>query len=281
MRSANPFAAAAPTRRPKPVDNSPPPAYSPPSNAAILRGPMQTAADSPYAFLTQFDTIFLIDDSGSMAGRSWRETSAALRAITPICTAHDADGIDIYFLNHRNPVAGSTCGAYTKITTAAAVEEIFNSVRPLGGTPTATRLGHILKPYLAQLEESIERLAHGEDVPVKPLNIIVITDGVPSDDVESVIVKAARKLDQYDAEPWQVGIQFFQVGREPEAADDLRELDDALSGEHGIRDMVDTVPWSGEDGQTLTAEGILKVCLGSVLRKLDRRRGSDERLRQH
>jgi uncharacterized protein YegL len=242
---------------------------------------MQTTADSPYAFLTQFDTIFLIDDSGSMAGRSWRETSAALRAITPICTAHDADGIDIYFLNHRNPVAGSTCGAYTNVTTAAAVEEIFQSVRPSGGTPTATRLNHILKPYLTQLEESIERLARGEDVPVKPLNIIVVTDGVPSDDVESVIVKAAKKLDQYDAEPWQVGIQFFQVGREPEAAEDLQELDDALSAEHGIRDMVDTVPWSGEDGQTLTAEGILKVCLGSVLRKLDRRRGSDERLRQH
>jgi len=238
---------------------------------------MQTAADSPYAFLTQFDTIFLIDDSGSMAGRSWRETSAALRAITPICTAHDSDGIDIYFLNHRNPVAGSTCGAYTKITTASAVEEIFQSVRPLGGTPTATRLNHILKPYLTRFEESI---VHDEDVPVKPLNIIVITDGVPSDDVESVIVKAARKLDQYDAEPWQIGIQFFQVGREPEAAEDLRELDDALSGEHGIRDMVDTVPWCGEDGQTLTAEGILKCVLGATNKKLDRRRGSDERLRK-
>jgi hypothetical protein len=109
MEFHNPFAAATPTRRPKPV--GPPPAYSPPSNSAVLRGPMQTTADSPYAFLTQFDTIFLIDDSGSMAGRSWRETSAALRAIVPICTAHDADGIDIYFLNHRNPVAGSTCGA--------------------------------------------------------------------------------------------------------------------------------------------------------------------------
>src|SRR5271155_5549810 len=241
-----------PTRRPKPVANAPPPAYSPPSNSVIVSGRMATV-DSPYSFLTQFDTIFLIDASGSMAGRSCRETSAALAAITPICTAHDADGIDIYFLNHRNPVAGSTCGAYTNITTPIAVEEIFHSVRPLGGTPTATRLNHILKHYLTQLGESIERRAHGEDVPVKPLNIIVITDGVPSDDVESVIVKAAKKLDQYDAEPWQVGIQFFQVGREPEAAEGLQDLDDALSGEHGIRDMVDTVAWSGEDGQTLTA----------------------------
>jgi hypothetical protein len=60
----------------------------------------------------------------------------------------------------------------------------------------------------------------------------------------------------------------------------LQELNDALSGEHDIRDMVDTVPWSGEDGHTLTADGILKVVLGSVNKKLDRRRVLDERLRR-
>jgi hypothetical protein len=45
---------------------------------------MSTTADSKYAFLTQFDTVFLIDDSGSMVGRSWRETKEALSVITPI-----------------------------------------------------------------------------------------------------------------------------------------------------------------------------------------------------
>lgn len=277
MASEHPFPASAPTRRP-PTDAPPP--YSPPSNSATVPGPVQTTSDSPYSFLTQFDTVFLIDDSGSMAGRSWRETSAALSAITPICTAHDADGIDIYFLNHNNTLPGSKSGAYSNITTTAGVQDIFKSVRPLGGTPTGTRLNHILKPYLSSVEESIERRAHGHDAPVKPLNIIVITDGVPSDDVESVIVQAAKRLDALNAEPWQVGIQFFQVGREPEAAEDLRDLDDALSGEHGIRDIVDTVPWSGEDGQVLSADGILKVVLGSVVKKLDRRRGSDERHRR-
>jgi len=215
-----------------------------------------------------------------MAGRSWRETSEALAAITPICTAHDADGIDIYFLNHRNPLATNNLGGYTNVTTTAAVQNIFTSVRPLGGTPTGTRLHQILKPYLVEVANSIERQAHGLDPTVKPLNIIVITDGVPSDDVESIIVHAAKKLDSWDAQPAQVGIQFFQVGREPEAAEDLRDLDDALSGQHGIRDMVDTVPWSGDDGATLTADGILKCVLGSVHKKLDRRRGSDERLRR-
>ena len=204
-----------------------------------------------------------------MAGRSWREASSALKAITQTCTACDADGIDIYFLNHRNST--NPTGGYTNITTTVGVESIFNSVRPLGGTPTGTRLHHILKTYLAQVEESIERQAHGQEVTVKPLNIIVVTDGVASDDVESVIVQAAKKLDAWGAEPWQVGIQFFQVGREPNAAKDLQELDDALSAAHNIRDIVDTVPWSGEDGQTLTADGVLKCVLGSVNRRLDRK----------
>lgn len=279
MASSAPFTPTTATRRPPPADTSAPPAYSPPSATAIVPGPMQTTADSPYAFLTQFDTIFLIDDSGSMAGRSWRETKQALAAITPICTAHDEDGVDIYFLNNRNPM-GSTAGGYTNVTTTAGVEAIFNRVKPLGGTPTGTRLNHILKPYLAQVEESLERQALGHEATVKPLNIIVITDGVPSDDVETIIVTAAKKLDSWGADPAQVGIQFFQVGNEKEAAEDLQELDDALSEQYGIRDMVDTVPWKGQEGATLTAEGVLKCVLGAIHRKHDRRRGSDDRLRR-
>ncbi|RMZ88512.1 hypothetical protein DV736_g4264, partial [Chaetothyriales sp. CBS 134916] len=278
------------------MEDEAPPAYSPAptgwttttvgSSAAAMQVPPE---DSPYSFLTQFDTVFLVDDSGSMAGRSWRETCAALRAIAPICTAYDQDGIDIYFLNHRNPLSSSSrdagpLGGYANVTTAAAVDEIFRTVRPLGGTPTGTRLNQVLKPYLAELKACMDKQAHGgvgaDDPGPKPLNIIVITDGVPSDDVESVIVSAAKKLDSYNAEPWQVGIQFFQVGNEPEAAADLRELDDALSTQHGIRDMVDTVPWSGGNGaQTLSAEECLKVTMGAVNRRLDRRRWSDERLR--
>lgn len=260
-----------PAARPRDARGAPPPysAAAAPYSPADLSAPVQVAEDSPYSFLSEFDTVFLIDDSGSMAGRSWRETSAAIAAIAPICTTYDADGIDIYFLNHRSP--NSSIGGYTHVTTTEVVQTLFQRVRPLGGTPTGTRLNHILKPYLAEVAESMERQAHGREATVKPLNIIVITDGVPTDDVESVIVTAAKKLDSFGAEPWQVGIQFFQVGREPEAAENLRELDDALSEQYHIRDMVDTVPWGGEEGAELTAQGLLKVCLGSVVRRLDRR----------
>jgi hypothetical protein len=107
----------------------------------------------------------------------------------------------------------------------------------------------------------------------KPVNVIVITDGCPTDDPESIIVHYAKKLDQIEAPPYQVGIQFFQVGKENGAAKALKDLDDNLT-DLGIRDMVDTATWSStssDNNKTLTADGILKVVLGAVVRRLDRK----------
>ncbi|KAL2116342.1 hypothetical protein VTJ04DRAFT_8509 [Mycothermus thermophilus] len=237
-----------------------------------------TSAEDPYAFLSSFDTVFLIDDSGSMAGRSWREVQQALRAITPICTAHDANGIDVYFLNARNTLHqgdDNPAGGWKNITTPWQVETLFTNVRPGGATPTGTRINQILRPYLRQYERAVARTGNPDECGVKPINMIVITDGVPTDDPEGVIINAARKLDALDAPSHQVGIQFFQVGCEPGAAEALRDLDDGLSGRGGgvaVRDMVDTVTWDSRHGRELTAEGILKVVLGAVVRRLDRRR---------
>ncbi|KAI9783744.1 MAG: hypothetical protein M1816_001180 [Peltula sp. TS41687] len=204
--------------------------------------------DDRFGFLSTFDTIVLIDDSGSMAGSSWREISSALAAITPVCTAHDADGIDLYFLNHRSRQHPE--GHYSHVTSASAVSEIFSVVQPRGGTPTGQRLYGILKPYLAHYEAAPDT--------TKPLNIIVITDGVPTDDVESVIVSAAKNLDKLDAPAWQIGVQFFQVGNERGAAEALQELDDGLAETGGLRDMVDTVPFRQMGSGGLSGEEILK-----------------------
>jgi uncharacterized protein YegL len=285
--------------------NEPPPAYTPSPTAASgqtlatqiseLPVPDATPAASsrsspathgredPYSFLATFDTTLLIDDSGSMAGRSWREVSQALSTIAPIVTQHDSDGIDIYFLNHKSNHPGAVsegiaAGGYRGITRAATITEIFERVRPQGGTPTGIRVHNILKPYLAKLESE---MSQGRES--KPLNLIVITDGVPSDDVESVLLSAAKKLDKLDAPPFQVGVQFFQVGNEEGAKEALEELDDGLSElvEGGVRDMVDTVTWTGgssasEGGIGLTGDGLMKAVLGAVVRRLDRRRASGE-----
>ncbi|KAK2926800.1 von Willebrand factor A-like domain superfamily [Fusarium oxysporum f. sp. vasinfectum] len=258
-----------PTQRTAPLLNVPQRGASPaPSISSI------TSAEDRYAFLSTFDTIFVIDDSGSMAGRSWREVRETLSTIAPICTSHDPDGIDVYFLNHRSPAVGTGVqapGGYFQIRDANQVQHLFESVRPCGATPTGSRLHSILKPYVAHLSR---RAANVDST--KPVNIIVITDGCPTDDPESIIIHHAKKLDQIEAPPHQVGIQFFQVGNELGATKALRELDDDLA-DQGIRDMVDAATWNSatsEKSNVLTADGILKVVLGAVVRRLDRRPNS-------
>ncbi|KAK6346331.1 hypothetical protein TWF730_010657 [Orbilia blumenaviensis] len=235
-----------------------PPMHSTPNpliNPGTLPLPsLNPGADDPYTFLRDFDTVVVVDDSGSMSGGRWNQTAAALSAVVPIITYYDSDGIDIYFLNAPDRPHNHN------IKTPAQVMEIFSTVKPQGSTPTGRALKRILEPHMEKFERNPNR--------VKPLNIIVITDGVPTDDVESHIVKYARKLDRLDADLTQVGIQFFQIGSDPEATVALRELDDALGEMRDIRDMVDTVPWTG----SLEGERMLKVVLGAVNKRLDRKK---------
>jgi uncharacterized protein YegL len=241
-----------------------------PSPAPSMRS--ITSDSDPYAFLGAFDTVFVIDDSGSMAGSRWKEVNNVLASITPICTEHDKDGIDIYFLNHRSRLqsgdASKTDGGYYGIKTPAEVETIFNSVRPGSSTPTAQRLQSILRPYTKKLKDQLD-----QGLPeAKPVNIIVLTDGAPTDEPEEVIAMYAQKLTDMEASPHQVGIQFFQVGNDLEAAEALRHLDDDLSS-RGVRDIVDTVSWNKDafNRKILQADDILKVVLGAVVRRIDKR----------
>lgn len=178
MDSKNPFQDPSTSGLPPPYSAVAGPS-APTSSSAPANG------DDPYDFLRTFDTIFLIDDSGSMAGGRWEETQAAISAIAPVCTKYDADGIDIYFLNHKH--------AYHNVQTARRVDEIFSRIKPSGGTPTGQRLHKILKEYLDTYTEA-----------TKPLNLICITDGEASDDDAAPLIQAAKKLDKLDAPAWQV-----------------------------------------------------------------------------
>jgi coproporphyrinogen III oxidase-like Fe-S oxidoreductase len=74
-----------------------------------------------------------------------------------------------------------------------------------------------------------------------------------------------------------VGIQFFQVGDDQQAKEYLQALDDELvrrRSYEGMRDIVDTVPWKGDRGTVLNADGILKCVLGAVNKKYDNRDAS-------
>lgn len=290
-RRTSRFSSRKPVRTTSPLElpamDAPPP-YTP-ENTASPGYSDPTSGDSQYAYLKEFDIVFLIDNSGSMSGQNWTETRKALEAITPVCTYYDEDGIDIYFMNQRN--TRDAPKPHTNVRTSRDVEGIFNMVEPYGATPTGDRLRKILTPYIESLEKArIEHPSKSLESIIRPLNIIVITDGAATDDVEKVIKNAARKLDKLDAVSSQVGIQFFQVGRDPVATQDLRDLDDELNKREKIRDMVDTVSYQelrkvAEDlvreGKavsqldTLPPEAILKVLTGAVSGKVDRQSASD------
>ncbi|KAJ5131357.1 uncharacterized protein N7515_007396 [Penicillium bovifimosum] len=263
------------------ISDKPPPYTETAIPAIQITSPeaTETESDSQYSFLADFDTIFLVDDSSSMQGRRWKEAEAAIAAIAPICTKYDSDGIDIYFLNHRD--YNDTAGGYHNITTASQVHSIFNRVHPRGPTRVGSRLFDILDPYMRRVEAMhAAKREHGNALHpalfVKPVNIITITDGEFTDDAEGIIVKTAKMLDgpSCDAIPWQVGIQFFQIGNDENVRRYLEDLDDHL-GERcrdlHMRDIVDTVSWRNRDGDRLEGDGILKTVLGAVNKRLDRR----------
>lgn len=278
----------------------PPPAYSPTAPAAppasngtknsnkfqanplIKRRSELHTDNDPYAFLRKFDTVFLIDDSGSMWGRRWRETRQALEQLLEVALEYDDDGVDFYFINHQTKDRGSSQEPWkagtgyrnvkkatgkTRPDEQLSVEEIFDKVSPSGGTLTGMRLEKILGRYLRKYEEKVRET--DDETCLKPLNIIVITDGVAQDHPKEYIVPAAQRLDRVGAPIYQIGVQFFQVGNDRQATESLRVLDDELSNAQGCRDMVDTTTSGGSE---MTGERLLKALQGGVDKHWDKKR---------
>lgn len=210
--------------------------------------------EDPYTFLLAFQTVFIVDDSASMTAH-WTSTRNALETVAAAAFAYSPGGLDIRFLNSNLMGIG--------IQTPAEVRQIFNRVIPTGCTPTGRALDMILRNYL-------DDYLRGQ--PIKPLNIVVLTDGEPTDDPESVIVAAAKRLEKLNAPLHQIGIQFLQIGDDEDARKALMELDDALAGIYGIRDMVDTTRYD-EGSVGGDADVVLKALLGGINRRWDRMKG--------
>ena len=85
-----------------------------------------------------------------------------------------------------------------------------------------------------------------------------------------MIVTVAKRLDAGRFPPFQIGLQFVQIGDDDRAAEFLQSLDDDLSKKHGIRDFVDCTPFTATNGGRIDAEFIKKALLGGVNRKIDR-----------
>jgi hypothetical protein len=80
-----------------------------------------------------------------------------------------------------------------------------------------------LDRIIEKLDDAVDTPAYGR---IKPIDIIVITDGIPTDDPASIIQAAARKLDEGLHHPNAIGIQFVQIGNEEGADEALKALCD-------------------------------------------------------
>lgn len=236
------------------------------SRAAYLRQPMRAESmENALETLRQYDTIIIMDDSSSMAGSLWKEAKQALATLADVASQYDANGVDIHFLNHY--------GSITGVTESKTIHQEFGNLQPCGPTPIGHRLDVILGDYFRVLDAAKRQEDAGDYLArkqIKPVNVIVITDGAPTDDPESVIVSFAKRL---DADKWplaQVGIQFVQIGNSSRATKFLVELDDNLKQSHQIRDIVDTTPYIGQ----LNAEMLIKILLGGINRRVDTKGGA-------
>ncbi|KAH6699729.1 hypothetical protein BKA61DRAFT_496305, partial [Leptodontidium sp. MPI-SDFR-AT-0119] len=64
---------------------------------------------------------------------------------------------------------------------------------------------------------------------IKPLNLIMLINNVPLNNIKKVLFSITKKLNKLDTPPYYISIQFFQVGNEESAKEALEELNDRLS----------------------------------------------------
>lgn len=177
--------------------------------------------EEPYAALEDYDTVIVIDDSGSMAGSLWTMTSKVLAQLVRRAVRFDTNGIDVYFFNSKK--------AHENVGSTRQVMQVFNEVRPQGTTPTYDRLHSHLESYMRRFKN---------DPDIKKLNLVFITDGPPDDeaedDIKDEIASVAKRLEALDANKRQVGLQFVQVGNDKDATEFFEWIDDHIKKDRGL-----------------------------------------------
>ncbi|KAJ7628835.1 hypothetical protein FB45DRAFT_1080163 [Roridomyces roridus] len=270
--------------RARSASDAPPPSYNEslfvPSAAStdtrsrswFKRPARQENVEDALELLRKYDTVILVDDSGSMTlpgskrGLTrWHEAGQALETLAETAQEYDGDGVDIYFMNSPK--------AALNVKTSTEVRLLFSKVKPSGLTPTGERLEQLVKPRIVDLEQARidpdgtprNRMT---DEPIKRVNFIVITDGAATDEPKYPIIDAASRLKAMtNLCMVQLGIQFVQIGNDSAATRALRELDDNLHKTKNIRDIVDTTPYAKLN--PLTAQGLIKILLGGINRRID------------
>ncbi|KAH0559489.1 hypothetical protein GP486_003997 [Trichoglossum hirsutum] len=260
----------------------------PSSGLTVLQPPGYEGKEAPgtddnkgFGRLALLDTIFVIDDTGSMqvaadsndpAGPDrksrWNVLTQSMQYIANIAAEYAPDGVGIYFLK-------STHLNKTNIKSGQEVLNLLAQVdlgQGMGGTYFATALAEILGPYAARYRDFFEAAKRRRKADrVRPLNVIVLTDG-KADDASStkrIIIRIGKQLDDMFASDSQIGLQFLQVGDDQDAAEWLKSLDNDLESEHDIRDYVDTRAFDDPQNSPDFTKNLREILLGAIDRDID------------
>lgn len=201
------------------------------------------AVEDKFSILESYDTVFLIDDSPSMRGEKWELVQKILDYSTVKATQYDQNGIDIHFMNN-------TKSNRDNIRDPEIASTIHHGIELRGSTPTRDKLSRHLGGYLQRFK------AANFSADFDGYNLIVLTDGEPNPEYEDEndvsdqedakkykpafrlirkrIVEVAKKLDEEEAEPEQVGIQFCQIGNDDDATEFFGYIDDRIKGKYNL-----------------------------------------------
>lgn len=199
--------------------------------------------EDKFSILDSYDTVFLVDDSPSMAGERWDLVRKILDYSTSVATSYDPDGIDVHFLNNKT-------ANQDNVKDQAVAVDIHQRIVLRGNTPLYDQLSRHLTGYLKKFK------GRGDDFNFKGYNLIVLTEGEPNElweDADEIsdpedakvtsaafrlirkkIVNVARTLDEAEAERGQVGIQFCQIGNDVGARKFFDYLDNRLRGKWNL-----------------------------------------------
>jgi hypothetical protein len=215
--------------------------------------------------LAQVRTVILVDDSYSMTEPGhqswgfglmrggvetrWMQTRNLLAGIAPLVAAENPHGVDLHFLN-RIPF-------YAGLLTTQAIQSAFDSDRPNNGTPTGARVNDILDAYVSTLRYYRA---------LKPLNLIVITDGEAQDEdiLHKSIEHHVTELVHRGFPAHQFGIEFVQVGDCEHATRHLEKLEKEVSRHHHRfqRDVVGVTPASRIN--SMDPEAMLAIAVSGI-----------------
>ena len=209
--------------------------------------------------LAQWDTVFVVDDTGSMqlpaheGGEDgkirWTMLVEAMQYIADIAAQNDSDGVDVWFLctkEEGRDAQGHQRQYILKRENLRSGQDILDLLNKVdvtkngGGTHFEPILSPILNEHVMRFQKYHDGLQKGENGEApKPLNLIVLTDGDATDkkSTEKLLKDTAERLDRMWAPSFQIGVQFVQVGDDASAGKYLKRLDDRLKTEYNVRDV--------------------------------------------